>query len=353
MAMVMSSMEHSYFEYGSVELNPSMPNVDLTVERALDLLEEPTRSCYQMMFQWFMDHSGTIGKQLKRTDLPFPDESFTPYAQRGIHVPSGQTYAANITSKIGSIYSDTDSPLIELPDGTWSLVYSAHRNNQGNETYSRWNDCLMANLRDGVPVGVYLQVSPGSSEYYRYLAYVEYYRAELDVFMLRGPVTAQNAKVFESPTKQDIEDSGAGTPTAEELLSEVRSYERVKTAVRKGQERFRQRLLEAYDGKCAITDCDIPDVLQAAHIIDYRGLGTNVINNGMLLRADIHLLYDRGLLSIDPEGLRVITGSRLKGSSYQDLNEQLLRVPDQVEYAPNREYLAVKHREFQMIELAS
>ena len=339
--------------YSFVKLYDEMPEDDLTIERALSFIPEPSRTCYRMMFEWFQENTGTIGRQLKRNDLPFPDESFTPYAQRGIHVPHGQTYAANITSRLGSIYSDTDQPLIDLPDGTWSLVYSAHRNNQGNDTLSRWNDGLMANMRDGVPVGVYIQASPNSSKYYRALAYVESYRPELDVFMLRGPVTALNAGAFASPLKQTALFDTAETPSAEELESEVRSYELVKTAVRHGQDAFRRKLLEAYEGRCAITTCDIPETLQAAHIIGHRGLATNTPSNGMLLRADIHLLYDHGLLSVEPDKLRVVVSSKLSNSEYSELEGRKLTIPSQRKFTPDSRYLAVKYREFQMIEKAS
>lgn len=306
-----------------------------------------------MMYEWFLEHSGTVGPQLKRNDLAFPDPSFTPWAQRGIHVPSNQRYAANITARLGSIYSDKDQPLIELPDGTWSLVYSAHRNNKGDATFTRWNEGLMANLRDGVPVGVYLQVRESSSGYYRALAYVESFRPESDVFMLRGPITAVNFTTFASPLKREIEAGEADMPSAEELIRDSRSYGLIRRAVREGQTAFREKLLDAYDGHCAITDCDVPDALQAAHIIGHRGLATNIPSNGMLLRADIHLLYDRGLLSVDPGDYRVVIGSRLRQTSYECLGGCSVRIPKRSEYAPDRQYLEVKHREFQMIERAS
>jgi len=351
--MISATDSHPSIAYASVDLRDGMPDADLSIERALTFIPEPAKSCYRMMYEWFMDNSGTVGKQLSRNDLSFPDRSFTPYAQRGIHVPAGQKYAANVTSRLGSIYSETDQPLIELPDGTWSLVYAAHRNNRGNETYSRWNDALMENMRDGVPVGVYLQTHPGSSSYYRALAYVESYRAELGVFLLRGPVTRGNATVFESPLKQRLQAFTGSAPSADELVNEVKTYELVRAAVRRGQETFRRQLMEAYDGRCAVTACNVPEVLQAAHIIDHRGVASNIPSNGLLLRSDIHLLYDRGLLSVEPESLRIVTGSHLKHSPYEELDGRELLLPKQSEFLPDKRYLYVKHREFEMIQRAS
>ncbi|WP_200883691.1 HNH endonuclease [Archangium violaceum] len=52
----------------------------------------------------------------------------------------------------------------------------------------------------------------------------------------------------------------------------------------------------AYGGRCALTDCEEPRVLEAAHIFPYHGPQTNHVTNGLLLRADLHVLFDLGLL---------------------------------------------------------
>lgn len=69
--------------------------------------------------------------------------------------------------------------------------------------------------------------------------------------------------------------------------------------VRRGQRAFRRRLLKAYGKTCAVTGCKITELLEAAHISPYRGDHTNKVSNGLLLRADIHTLFDLGLLWID------------------------------------------------------
>ncbi len=45
--------------------------------------------------------------------------------------------------------------------------------------------------------------------------------------------------------------------------------------------------------------------VEAAHIRPYRGEEDNHIENGLLLRADIHTLFDLDLLGINPDGLRL------------------------------------------------
>ncbi len=64
---------------------------------------------------------------------------------------------------------------------------------------------------------------------------------------------------------------------------------------RRGQPEFRQRLLAAYEGRCAITGCNVAEALEAAHIVPYAADGTYATSNSLLMRADIHtLLVERG-----------------------------------------------------------
>ena len=90
-------------------------------------------------------------------------------------------------------------------------------------------------------------------------------------------------------------------------------------AVRRGQAAFRNALLEAYARRCAVTACSIIDVLEAAHISPYMSTFTNHVTNGLLLRADIHTLFDCGLLSIDPAARTIVIADSLAGSTYEGL----------------------------------
>ena len=113
-------------------------------------------------------------------------------------------------------------------------------------------------------------------------------------------------------------------------------------AQRRGQKAFRDALVAAYDGRCAITGCDVLDVLEAAHIHPYRGPDTNKVVNGLLLRADLHTLFDCALIDIDPETLTVIVAPRLRGSEYGALHGQALRTPRHPSKSPSREALKMR-----------
>jgi putative restriction endonuclease len=104
---------------------------------------------------------------------------------------------------------------------------------------------------------------------------------------------------------------------------------------RKGQAKFRSDLLKAYQGKCAITGFATKKVLQAAHIIPYLGYETNHPSNGILLRVDIHILFDQHLLSIDPKSYEVVISPSLHGTDYQGLSGKKLLLPDKDRFKPN------------------
>ena len=108
-----------------------------------------------------------------------------------------------------------------------------------------------------------------------------------------------------------------------------------KIAQRRGETAFRNSLLQAYAGKCAITNCSILDVLEAAHIYPYRGPETNSVTNGLLLRADIHTLFDCGLIVIDPDSLAVLVDRQLRGSEYGHLHGREISAPSRSSDSPS------------------
>lgn len=116
--------------------------------------------------------------------------------------------------------------------------------------------------------------------------------------------------------------------------------------IRRGQPEFRERLLEAWNRRCAVTGCRVIGILEAAHItphaqeVDYR------TSNGLLLRADIHTLFDLGMLSID-EHLRIHLAKALEYSEYRQYGgKKLDRLPERLGDSPSPEALAKRHRTF-------
>ncbi|WP_259756975.1 HNH endonuclease [Pseudomonas sp. GCEP-101] len=112
-----------------------------------------------------------------------------------------------------------------------------------------------------------------------------------------------------------------------DFINEPDARDRISRAIvlRRGQTAFRQALIEAYRGTCAITGCTAVDVLEAAHIVPYKGEHTNRVDNGLLLRADIHSLFDLGFLWIELGVVKL--AAHLLGTEYGELSGRRLRLP--------------------------
>jgi predicted restriction endonuclease len=114
---------------------------------------------------------------------------------------------------------------------------------------------------------------------------------------------------------------------------------------RQGQPAFRKALLAAYGCRCVVTKCDLEEALEAAHISPYLGEHTNVVSNGLLLRADIHTLFDLGLISIDPETRTVLMTPALRSSEYGAWEGKKILSPSLRNQEPSKLALA-KHRRY-------
>lgn len=103
----------------------------------------------------------------------------------------------------------------------------------------------------------------------------------------------------------------------------------VLTKARYGQEAFRQELLKRYGAVCAVTGPCPTDVLEAAHLRPFAEHETHDLDEGVLLRADVHRLYDNNLLAVDPESWTVVLAPSLRDySEYAKLSGvQFVRGP--------------------------
>lgn len=113
---------------------------------------------------------------------------------------------------------------------------------------------------------------------------------------------------------------------------------------RRGHPSFRQQLLAAYEYRCAITNFNAVDALEATYIVPYRGKFTHHASNGLLLRADLHTLFDLGRLAIDTRNMTVVLADELADSSYKILHGRPLRYPRNEEQRPSVEALDLHRR---------
>src|SRR5690606_5402424 len=111
---------------------------------------------------------------------------------------------------------------------------------------------------------------------------------------------------------------------------------------------FRLRVTDSYEWRCAISGERTLPILDAAHIKAYEAGGDHSPSNGLLLRTDIHRLFDLGYVTIGPD-LRFEASRRLRadfdnGRHYCELQGAPMRLPGREDALPSREALEW-HRE--------
>lgn len=133
-----------------------------------------------------------------------------------------------------------------------------------------------------------------------------------------------------SPTITDIKNARYGTPQI--------------IMPRLGQGAFRVLIADAYHRRCAITGEKTLPVLEAAHIKPYSEQGPHKISNGLLLRQDVHTLFDKGYITVDKKH-NIVVSKKLKedygnGKEYYAYNgKKLLVLPSRFDEMPGEEYL--------------
>ncbi|HXX46050.1 MAG TPA: HNH endonuclease [Candidatus Acidoferrales bacterium] len=113
---------------------------------------------------------------------------------------------------------------------------------------------------------------------------------------------------------------------------------------RLGQGAFRVIVTDSYKRRCAVTGSHILHVLEAAHIRPYGKGGSHDPSNGLLLRQDVHTLFDRGYLTITRD-YRLEVSGRIKsefdnGKEYYSLRGNMISVPDSPALQPSADQIA-------------
>lgn len=128
-----------------------------------------------------------------------------------------------------------------------------------------------------------------------------------------------------------------------EVLGSTRGLP-VLTVPRVGQQAFKSLVLTSYHRRCAITGNRVEPVLQAAHIRPVAENGQHRVDNGLLLRSDVHILFDRGYLGID-ERHRLRVSPRLRsdfgnGDEFYSKQGAVIALPDRKVDRPSSDAVA-------------
>lgn len=282
---------------------------------------------------WFHERTG------QEVGWPGPVNGiFLANKAKGIHKPAGLEYALSVRQSLNGPYDDA---LHLASDGSWYLRY----HHEGSDPEYFTNRAMNACRVRGVPIGVLLQVKQKPNPVYKVLGLGLVSNDQDGMFTIQqyGPVVE---RVEVGVALQGLQETFNASNLADARRREMRAI-----AVRRGQPAFRRRVLDAYNGECAISGCRTSAVLEAAHIISYRGDYTNHVCNGILLRADLHTLFDLGLLRVRPKTYTVHIAEELVDSEYFELNGRQLLLPKDAHYWPDEGALREKFGE--VVELGS
>lgn len=112
---------------------------------------------------------------------------------------------------------------------------------------------------------------------------------------------------------------------------------------RLGQGTFRLAVSDAYEKRCAVTGEKTLPVLEAAHIKPVASGGEHRVDNGLLLRSDLHKLFDLGYATVTPSGeFRVspkLKETWMNGRIHYELDKSTIRRPSREDQCPSGSFL--------------
>ncbi|MFZ1725543.1 MAG: HNH endonuclease signature motif containing protein [Albidovulum sp.] len=107
----------------------------------------------------------------------------------------------------------------------------------------------------------------------------------------------------------------------EDLIAGLQNRKTATQKARPGQAQFRDKVMQRYEGRCVITKCPISEALEAAHVMPQTSdRKWDHPDNGLLLRRDLHGMFDKMLWSIDPKSNKMRLAERLKVTAYRKLD---------------------------------
>jgi hypothetical protein len=141
----------------------------------------------------------------------------------------------------------------------------------------------------------------------------------------RGPdgLTAVQRTTLAHEERQ-LDGEGVFDPTDTE---DARKRTLANIVRRQGRTKFRTRLLALYGRRCAVSGCSVEAVLEAAHITPYLGPKTDHPANGLILRGDLHTLFDLRLVAVDTTAMTILVSPLLDGTEYESYRGRPLHLP--------------------------
>lgn len=163
-------------------------------------------------------------------------------------------------------------------------------------------------------------------------------------FATHGDSVIQSDGIFKVLADDDAREGEADADNYELSDDDSRKLIHRQIRDRRGQKTFRELLCNRFDNQCVVTKCKIVAVLEAAHIRPYRRIEDNDAKNGLLLRADIHTLFDLNLIGVEPETWMVRIHPKIR-ETYAEFDGRQLVMPPGI--TPSSAAVSYRFNQFQ------
>lgn len=231
---------------------------------------------------------------------------------------------------------DGDKRIEPAMEAINSPLFHMDRNRRNRHAIEQWNKKWRGHPQDAP------KALPGHRLAKRRIGFIDLLQEKLQELdqEANSPANMEMAAIqgqvwHNEPVEEPIDDAAA------------RKYALTLVSLREGQPAFRADLMAAYSYRCVVTDCDALQALEAAHIRPYHGPASNAISNGLLLRADIHTLFDRNLLAIDSKTREVCLAPPLSMTQYQAFSGHRIPNPREEWQRPSQDLLSERWEQFQ------
>jgi hypothetical protein len=296
-----------------------------------------------LALDWFRSNAGTESP----FPPPLPNGDFLATKAKGIYKPANSDFALSIRTQVNSKY--LDGVFVSIFDTGWAFAYHQETDKRlGINLFT--NKAIDQNIIHHRPLGVLQEIPSDKKSNVKYfvhgLAIPIHKSGNYYIFcdeksannfsrtQILNAFFSANALVHSPPASQ------------EDISSDLRISTYSSILARQGQGKFRRDLVKAYQGRCAISGESTLEVLDAAHIQPYRGQKSNTVNNGILIRTDLHNLFDFNLLAIDPDNFKVRIHSEIQSEFYRSIEGIKLSLPLESSQEPSKEFLSIRWQNF-------
>jgi hypothetical protein len=132
-------------------------------------------------------------------------------------------------------------------------------------------------------------------------------------------------RLLVAPIRMDNIADIARTLSEEDVVpSAIRERRLLEVNVRTGQSGFRSRVLGNFQYRCLLSGENTRDVLHACHIHGVADEGSNATSNGLCLRADLHILFDKNKLRFSPDGGVKLANTVSQSTTYSNLPNKVM-----------------------------